>query len=201
VTSNERQYDDAEPEVEISTLVGENLRKLRTRQGLSLERLAKASGVSRAMLGQIELGRSAPSINLLWKIARSLNVPISVFVASGVDSDIMIQRAHRAKVVNSANGRFSIRSVTPIDRTNREDLAEVRLSPKSLEEEDAHPAGSTELLVIIRGVLELRVGGSWHCLEKGDSALFNADVPHAYRNPGLDETTFFMMTVNPTLKG
>ena len=42
--------------------VGANLRRLRIKRGLSLERLARHSGVSRAMLSQIELGQSAPTI-------------------------------------------------------------------------------------------------------------------------------------------
>ena len=56
-------------EEDLAHVLGRNLRRLRTRQGLSLERLAKVSGVSRAMLGQIELGRSVPTIGLLWKVA------------------------------------------------------------------------------------------------------------------------------------
>jgi DNA-binding XRE family transcriptional regulator len=47
---------------ELSIIVGSNLRRLRRRQGHSLERLAQLSGVSRAMLGQIETGK--PTINL-----------------------------------------------------------------------------------------------------------------------------------------
>ena len=54
---------------------------MRVKRGLSLERLAKASGVSRAMLCQIELGQSAPTINILWKIARALDVPFSALIS------------------------------------------------------------------------------------------------------------------------
>ena len=43
------------PSDDFAPAVGANLRRLRTRRGLSLERLAQASGVSRAMLGQVEL--------------------------------------------------------------------------------------------------------------------------------------------------
>jgi transcriptional regulator with XRE-family HTH domain len=57
--------------------VGENLRRLRTERGLSLERLARQTGVSRSMLGQIELGQSAPTIKLLWRIASGLGVDFS----------------------------------------------------------------------------------------------------------------------------
>ena len=66
---------------ELASRVGNNLRRLRTKRGHSLERLAKLSGVSRAMLGQIELGRSVPTIALLWKVARALEVPFSALTS------------------------------------------------------------------------------------------------------------------------
>ncbi len=51
---------------DLAPVVGANLRRLRVKRALSLEKLSKLSGVSRAMLGQIELGQSAPTINVLW---------------------------------------------------------------------------------------------------------------------------------------
>src|SRR5579871_1235604 len=72
----------AEGSADLAPVVGRNLRKLRTQRGLSLERLAKGSGVSRAMLGQIELGQSAPTINVLWKIARALGIPFSALITN-----------------------------------------------------------------------------------------------------------------------
>src|SRR5690606_29563326 len=71
---------------DILPVVGANLRKLRTRRGWSLERLARASGVSRAMLGQIELEQSAPSINVLWRIATALGVQFSALLGSDVST-------------------------------------------------------------------------------------------------------------------
>ncbi len=62
---------------DLSLALGQNLRRLRTRQGLSLERFAQKSGVSRAMLGQIENGRSVPTIGVVWKVAKALDVPFS----------------------------------------------------------------------------------------------------------------------------
>ena len=67
---------------DLTPVVGANLRKLRVKRGLSLERLAQASGVSRAMLSQIELGRSTPTINVVWRIARALEVPFSALIAA-----------------------------------------------------------------------------------------------------------------------
>jgi transcriptional regulator with XRE-family HTH domain len=59
---------------------GKNLRRLRRQRGLSLDRLAQVSGVSRAMISHVELGQSAPTIVTLDKIARGLGVSIMAFL-------------------------------------------------------------------------------------------------------------------------
>src|SRR5437763_15311208 len=73
-------YPAADGQQDLAPVVGANLRRLRMRRGLSLEKLAQKSGVSRAMLGQIELGQSAPTINVLWKIARALDVTFATLI-------------------------------------------------------------------------------------------------------------------------
>lgn len=57
------------------------LRTLRHQRGWSLSRLAEISGVSKAMLGQIERNESSPTVATLWKIATGLNVPFSMFIS------------------------------------------------------------------------------------------------------------------------
>src|SRR5258707_15609453 len=83
---------------DLAPVVGSNLRRLRTRRGLSLERLAQISGVSRAMLGQIELGQSAPTINVLWKIARALEVTFSALISTRTQSGALVLRSSESKI-------------------------------------------------------------------------------------------------------
>ena len=61
----------------ISLCVAHNLQRLRSKRHLSLDGLARACGVSRAMLAQIESGRSVPSIKVLCKIAKGLKVSVA----------------------------------------------------------------------------------------------------------------------------
>lgn len=65
---------------EPTTLIGERLREIRTDLNLSLDDAAKATGVSKPMLGQIERGQSVPTITTLWKIATGLKTPLSAFL-------------------------------------------------------------------------------------------------------------------------
>src|SRR5579859_36985 len=86
---------------DLTAVVGVNLRRLRNARSLSLEKLAQASGVSRAMLGQIELGQSAPTINVLWKIAQALEVTFSALISARTQSGALVLRATESKILTS----------------------------------------------------------------------------------------------------
>ena len=178
---------------DLAPVVGSNLRRLRTRRGLSLERLAQVSGVSRAMLGQIELGQSAPTINVLWKIARALEVTFSALISARTQSGALVLRSSESKILTSKDRSFSSRALFPFDEPRRVEFYELRLTPGSVEDADAHPPGTSENLVVTAGTLEIDVGGDTHRLETGDSILFEADTPHAYRNAGKTEAVMYLV--------
>jgi transcriptional regulator with XRE-family HTH domain len=180
--------------------VGVNLRRLRTRRGLSLERLAQKSDVSRAMLSQVELGRSAPTINVLWKIARALGVTFSALLSSNLDSGPVVMRESAAKRLTSRDGTFSSRALFPFDRPRRVEFYELRLKPHAVEEADPHPPGTAENIVVNAGSVTITVGSSAHDLGQGDALLFAADVAHVYRNTGgSDALMYLVMTYAETL--
>jgi transcriptional regulator with XRE-family HTH domain len=178
---------------DLAPVVGQNLRKLRTRRGLSLERLSQLSGVSRAMLGQIELGQSAPTINVLWKIARALEVTFSALISSQSSSGARVLRAADSKLLTSKDRSFSSRALFPFDEPRRVEFYELRLTGGGIEDADAHPPGTAENLVVTQGIVEIEAGGEIHRLETGDSIVFEADTPHAYRNPGKGEAVMYLV--------
>lgn len=178
---------------DLAPVVGSNLRRLRTRRGLSLERLAQISGVSRAMLGQIELGQSAPTINVLWKIARALEVTFSALISARTQSGALVLRSNESKILTSKDRTFSSRALFPFDEPRRVEFYELRLAAGSVEDADAHPPGTSENLVCTAGTVEIDVSGDTHKLEAGDSILFEADTPHAYRNVGRVEAVMYLV--------
>lgn len=193
VSSVEVAHPDAAPD--LAPTVGKNLRSLRGQRGLSLEKLAHASGVSRAMLGQVELGQSAPTINVLWKIARALDVPFSALISTAAQSGAQVLRASAAKKLMSHDGSFVSRALFPFGGPRRVEFYELRLAARSTELADAHPPGTTENLVVNTGEVEIEAGGERHLLERGDAIWFEADAPHAYRNPGrLEAVLYLVMT-------
>ncbi len=183
----------AEASSDLTPVVGANLRRLRVKRGLSLEKLARASGVSRAMLCQVELGRSTPTINVLWKIARALAVPFSALITNRAAGRTTVLPADRAKMLTSHDGAFSSRALFPFDAPRKVEFYELRLAARSVEQADPHPPGTVENLVVNAGALEMVVGTERHLLATGDSILFEADVPHLYRNPGDTECVMYLV--------
>jgi transcriptional regulator with XRE-family HTH domain len=186
---------------DMAVIVGQNLRRLRTERGLSLERLAKNSGVSRAMLGQIELGQSAPTITLVWKIARALEVPFAAMLAVRAATGPQVLRADRAKLLRSADGSFSARALFPFDGERKVEFYELRIAAGAHEDAEPHVPGTTENLVVARGSIEVRVGHTTYTLGPRDAILFEADIPHAYVNRGEAEAILYLVMtyVDPVL--
>jgi transcriptional regulator with XRE-family HTH domain len=188
----------AEPEgggdaADLAPVVGQNLRKFRTRRGLSLEGLAQLSGVSRAMLGQIELGQSAPTITVLWKIVTALGVPFNALLNTQSSSGARVLRAGDSKLLTNKDRSFSSRALFPFDAPRRVEFYELRLAGGGVEDATGHPPGTSENLVVTQGSVEIEAGGELHRLEIGDSIVFEADTPHSYRNPGKGEAVMFLV--------
>lgn len=179
--------------VDLADIVGRNLRRLRTQRGYSLSRLGAASGVSRAMLGQIELGRSVPSIGVLWKIARALEVRFAAFTAGASAEGTAVIRAAGAKVLMSHDGRFASRALFPDDAHRKVEFYELRLAAGGVETAAAHAPGTIENLVVGGGAVEIDVDRKRYRLDAGDAIVFEADVPHTYRNPGDSEAVMYLV--------
>jgi|SoiMethySBSTD1v2_1073268.scaffolds.fasta_scaffold06314_13 transcriptional regulator with XRE-family HTH domain len=178
---------------DLTPAVGSNLRRFRSDQGLTLEKLATLSGVSRAMLSQIELEQSTPTINVLWKIARALGVPFSALISQPTTSAVTVLPASRARILLSQDGTFSSRALFPFDRARSVEFYELKLASHSAEHAEAHAPGTIENLVVASGSLEMTVGADKHVLGAGDSIVFQADVPHVYRNPGKSELVMYLV--------
>jgi transcriptional regulator with XRE-family HTH domain len=194
---NKRASPSSPPDdstLDLLPVVGSNLRRLRGERSLSLEALARLSGVSRAMLGQIELGQSAPTINVLWKIARALDLPFSALIgAPRTTTGTRVLLAHKTKRLTSHDGSFSSRALFPQGEPRRVEFYELELQEGGVEHADAHAPGTRENLVVTSGAVEIVLGDDAHRLGPGDAILFEADVDHVYRNVGAGKATMYLV--------
>ncbi|EMY70453.1 helix-turn-helix domain-containing protein [Leptospira vanthielii] len=177
----------------ITDVVKENLKLIRHTKGFSLDKLANRCGVSRAMLSQIEQGKSVPTISVLWKIANGLNVPFSELLKEKNQDGIHILKAENSKVLYSNSKVFASRALFPFLGNRKTEFYELMLKPGGHEVAEPHKTGTTENLVVVSGKLRLRVGEKVVELEPKDSVFFKADVSHEYSNPTDQETLMYLV--------
>lgn len=150
-----------------------NLKALRSAAGLSLSAVQDLTGVSKAMLGQIERGESSPTIATLWKLSKGLKLPLSALITEPPQQGI-----HFADSI-------SVQTLFPYDPKLRSETFVVGLAPGLTHESAAHRTGVIEDVFAVDGNFEVFFDGSWHPVSQGNSLRFDADQPHAYRNLGV----------------
>ena len=188
-TTNENTSDN------LTGVVAENVKRLRSDMDLSLDKLASLSGVSKAMLSQIEQARSAPSINVLWKIARALDVPFAALISKRNDASQQVMRADDMKTLSSNKGKFLSKALFPLDVSRRVEFYELTVKVGCVEKAVPHPPGTSENLVMAQGSMEVDIDGAKNMLYEGDAIYFIADVPHVYRNDSnKDAIAYLVMT-------
>ena len=180
-------------EMQLAVTVGKNLRSHRIRRGMTLERLAKTSGVSRAMLSQVELGRSTPSIKVVWKVARALGLPFSALISDGEVATCCVVRQGDSRVLASQDGKFRSRALFPFTGSRNVEFYELRLLDGATEQARAHDPGTVENLVVAQGELELIIERRSEHLSVGDSIIFDADVMHSYVNRGHGHLVMYLV--------
>lgn len=187
--------DEAPPEAaaEISDVVADNVKRHRAERGLSLSELSSRSGVSRAMIHQIERRQSAPTINVVWKLATALGLPFSALLEQPAVSAAKVVRGDRAWTLSSDDGRFNSRALFPMEGERRAELYELVLEPGADEAAAAHAPGTHENIAVAEGKLTVEVGEETHQLANGDAIFFCADSPHRYRNLGKVRVRAFLV--------
>ncbi|MDH4442804.1 MAG: XRE family transcriptional regulator [Rhizobium sp.] len=167
------------------TAVGERIRALRMRRGLTLEHLAEASGVSRAMISRIERAEASPTAALLARLCSALGVSLSVFFADeGAAAQPLVRRADQPVWRDPESG-YLRRAVSPAGTGSGTDIVEVEFPAKAEVRFPGRATGrsQTQHVWVFEGVIELTVGDTVHRLEAGDCLFMTVADVHAYRNP------------------
>jgi rhodanese-related sulfurtransferase/transcriptional regulator with XRE-family HTH domain len=191
------EAESNEPGPAVDAVVGANLRELRTKRGISLDDLARRTGLSRSLLGQVELGKAQASVSVVWRIAQAFEVHFSALLATPQRTQTTVLRSKDAKRLVSPDGRFSSRALYPFGEKPDAEFYELFLAAHSREDAEAHQPGTRENLIVTAGSLELHVGTGaamkTYELATGDAIVFIADVPHSYINPSKDECWMYLV--------
>ncbi|MGE5267333.1 MAG: helix-turn-helix domain-containing protein [Deltaproteobacteria bacterium] len=169
----------------VSQIVGTNLREARRSRGYSLDTLAAASGVSRAMLGQIETGKSVPTITVLWKVAAALGVPVAQFIADPDETLYTVTRRPPAGADDGREGPAIRRALGPANGQPGYVLEELRIAKGHSEAYPAQRDGGSMTAILASGAVEIVFGEEPPvALSEGDAVHFSATLKYSISNNG-----------------
>jgi len=159
------------------------LKELRRQRGWSLDKAAENTGVSKAMLGQIEREESSPTIATLWKIASGFDTSFSSFVEEiNTEFNKPVHRRGKTKQLHPTDDKIRVMPLFPFDDQLRFEIFVIELLPTCEHLSPAHQAGVIEHVIVAEGKMEVLVNGAWQTLKKGEGLRFDANQPHGYRN-------------------
>jgi len=165
---------------DITDRLAASLRDARRAQGLSLDAVAKLSGVSRSMVSQIERGESSPTVATLWNLTQALQVDFAGLLDGKPQAGIEVTRAAAAPVIARAAG-VRIRILSPAEAVGEHEVYDLSFQPGAVLDSEPHSTGCREHLTVIEGHLSVTSGEESSTLGPGDTARYPADRPHAIR--------------------
>jgi transcriptional regulator with XRE-family HTH domain len=164
--------------------VGRRLRVLRGEQGLSIRALAEQSGLNVNTLSLIENSKTSPSVSTLQQVAAALGVPINAFFEIETPPQtIVYQKSGDRPSAGFAHGRLADLGAG-FARQGMEPFL-ITLEPKAGSGKDSIVHTGVELVYCLEGCIEYEVDGQAFLLKPGDSLLFEAHLPHRWRNADI----------------
>ena len=166
--------------------IGPRIKVLRESMGLSLRDLAERCDVSAPMLSQVERGEASPTLAVAARIAAGLELTLSQLLRLDEDRHLVITRRGHGR--RRRRRGHSVEELTPPLPGQRADVSVHVLDPGAAtgapDDPPIHEPGSRETLYVQTGSVVLCIDGDRHELSEGDSATFDADLPHHLENRG-----------------
>jgi transcriptional regulator with XRE-family HTH domain len=155
-----------------------NLRRLRGAQGRSLSDLARASGVAKATLSELEAARGNPTLDTLQALATALGVPFGDLLVSEGPEPVVVVRADEGTFVPGTEN--DLRLIIRLPGPQPVELYEATFPPRARRTSGAHGPGTREHVLVLRGALRTGPADRPVALRGGDLAAFAADEVHVY---------------------
>jgi transcriptional regulator with XRE-family HTH domain len=172
--------------------VGTRVRTLRKRRGLSLRALAEVCDLSPNTISLIERGVSSPSVSTLHRLATALGVSITSFFEGGNEKEeVILTRAGERPRSTSASVLLESLGSDLQDQTLEPFVVTLKPSADSGSHVMAHPGH--EFVYCLQGEVEYEVAGQHYWLAPWDALLFEAKLPHRWRNPASDPALFLLV--------
>jgi transcriptional regulator with XRE-family HTH domain len=179
--------------------VGARLKALREGRGLSMRALAELCELSPNTISLIERGATSPSVSTLHQLATALKVPITAFFeGSGEPAEVIHFRPGERPFSGSSSVLLESLG-SGLEGQTLEPFV-VTLKPGADSGPGSMIHSGHELVYCLQGVVEYVIGGLAYSLGPGESLLFEAHLPHCWRNPH-DKPAIFLLVFQAERQG
>ncbi|WP_194274004.1 helix-turn-helix domain-containing protein [Variovorax paradoxus] len=178
-----------------SLQLGARVRQLRRVKGLTVDSLARATGVDKAHLSRIENNVKTPSIAMLAQLAQELGTTMGHLLGETLDeSEIRITRAADLEAADDKNDAHRF---LPLLHGGSVGSFEAFLfyPGKDANEVEGRHAGQ-EMLFIVSGSVELIFRTQSFQLQKGDCVQFPGYLAHRLRRVGRAQAVALLVLSN-----
>lgn len=176
--------------------VGIRLRDIRQSRGVSLRALSEACGLSVNAISLIERGVSSPSVSTLQRLAAALDVPITAFFTGETASTpVVFVPAVERTLVALPRGRMEKLGTGLPNQHVEPLLVTLEAGAVSGLRPVVHPG--EEFAFCLTGCVAYEVGEETYTLQPGDSLLFEAHLPHRWRNVGGEPASVLLILYSP----
>ncbi|WP_142950806.1 helix-turn-helix domain-containing protein [Bacillus toyonensis] len=182
---------------EIQLILAKNLKTIREKEKLSLEKVSQLTGVSKTMIGQIERGESSPTLTTIWKIANGLKVSFTSLI-NNPQPDTKVVLRDDVQVLSEDNGKYKVYPSFPFQDDRHFEIYTVEIETEGELSSEGHKEGAEEFITVFEGELTIKVNNFQYTLNSGDSIRFKADRSHSYHNLGESLTRLSMTIYYPT---
>lgn len=180
----------------MNLIIARNIKRLREERNLSMDELAKLSGVSKSMLAQVERGDGNPTISTLWKLSNGMKVPFDALtVRPKIPYEIV--KTSEIQPLLEDNGKVKNYSIFPDDENRRFAVYYLELEQGSYFQSEPHLCGTVEFITVFAGTLEVITDNQCFTVTKSESIRFMGDTVHSYRNTGVETVVLHMILYNP----
>ena len=166
-------------------MLGNVIRTRRKKMNLTLEELSKQVGITSGGLSQIERGLVDPSLSVLRRISRALNLPMNVMFSENNESYVT-RMGQRTKALFS-DSSIDYDFLSPIVHTSgitpKVEVVMVTLRPQSYGGDALSAHESDECFVVVQGEIEVQMENETVLLHQADSLYLTEGVQHRLHNP------------------
>ena len=176
--------------------MGQRIREVRRKKGMTLREAADAANVSESFLSQVERGLANPSVASLRRIADAMHERVASFFVGEPPSGMLVRVKDRRRLVHPM-GMLEDYLLTPPTARRLQIIYCVAGPGEGAGEEHYTHVADEECVVVLSGSLEVSIDAETYILNSGDALLLDPKNPHGFHNPGPEPATMLWVQTPP----